>query len=343
MYASYVPKHLTDPLWQRLSDTRIFITGGTGLFGQWLLDSLSEVNQRLDLNISASVLTRRPELAKAKMPYLSSRIQFVAGQVENFAFPSEKYDYLLHMATTSAEETFNGFSQTLKFKMLYEGTKRVIEFADKANVKRVLFTSSGAVYGSQQCDHIQESALMQIEPLNPESALALGKSVSEFLLKQASSDSDLAVVIARCFSFVGPGIPMDLHYAIGNFIKNANEGKPILIKGDGTPIRSYMFMGDLVWWLLQLLLDGKSGEAYNVGSDQSLSILDLAHKVSELNHSKSKVVTQGKSTYSVGVPTRNAYFPSIEKAKDHLGLEIYTDLNQAILSTLTYLNSPCKS
>jgi dTDP-glucose 4,6-dehydratase/UDP-glucose 4-epimerase len=334
MYASYVPKHLTDPLWLRLSDARLFITGGTGLFGQWILDSLTDVNQRLDLNISATVLSRRPELAIAKMPYLDSRIQFIVGQVENFELPAEKYDYILHMATTSAEETFNGFSQTLKLQMLYEGTKRVIEFADKANVKRILFTSSGAVYGSQKCDHIQESALMNIEPLLPESALALGKSVAEFLLKQASIESGVEVVIARCFSFVGPGMPLNLHYAIGNFIKNAIEGKPIVIKGDGTPIRSYMFMGDLVWWLLQLLLDGKSGEAYNVGSDQSISLLELAHKVSELNHSKSEVINQGQSSYVVGLPIRNAYFPSIQKARNGLGLEIYTDLNQGILSSL---------
>ena len=238
------------------------------------------------------------------------------------------------MATTSAEETVQGISQTQKLQMLCQGTQRVIEFAHNCGAKRILFTSSGAVYGSQLCDFIQESALMQIDPLKPESGLALGKSVAEFLLRRASAESSLEIVIARCFAFVGPGIPINLHYAIGNFIKNAVEGNPILIKGDGTPIRSYMYLGDLVWWLLQLLLDGKSGDIYNVGSDQPISIAELAHKVALLSNNSPKILIEGQADYSVGVPVRNIYTPSIEKAKFELGLHISADLSSAIAQTL---------
>lgn len=337
MYASYVPQHLTDPLWQRLANAKLFITGGTGLFGHWLLDSLTDANQRLNLKISATVLTRHAELAKAKMPYLDSRINFFEGHVENFALPKESFDFILHMATTSAEETFQGISQTQKLQTLFEGTQRVIELAHKCGAKRILFTSSGAVYGNQLCDFIQEYSLMQIDPLNSESGLALGKSVAEFLLRQASAESSLEIVIARCFAFVGPGIPINLHYAIGNFINNAAEGKPILIKGDGTAIRSYMFLGDLVWWLLQLLLDGKSGDAYNVGSDQPISISELAQKVALLSMRSPKILIQGQANYSVGVPVRTSYIPSIEKAKLELGLHISTDLSSAIFQTLNSL------
>ena len=334
MYSTYVPKHLTDPLWQRLSGTRLFVTGGTGLFGHWLLDSLTEVNKRLNLNISATVLTRSPMLAIKKMPYLDNRIQFLEGHVENFPLPTEKFDAILHMATTSAEETFNGVSQTQKVKTLFDGTQRIIELANISGAKRILFTSSGAVYGSQQCDRIQESAMMHIDPSKAESGLALGKSTAEFLLTQTSSASELEVVIARCFSFVGPGLPMNLHYAIGNFIKNAAEGKPIVIRGDGTAVRSYMYMGDLVWWLLKLLLDGKSSESYNVGSDQCISISDLAQKVADLSMRSFGVLIQGNSDYSIGVPKRNVYYPSIDKARTQLGLYISTNIDIAIHQTI---------
>lgn len=337
MYAPYLSKHLTDPLWQRLSHARLFITGGTGLFGHWFLDSLTEANKRLNLKISATVLTRHPELAKAKMPYLDCRIQFLQGHVENFTLPTERFDVILHMATTSAEETFQGFSQTQKLQMLCQGTQRVIEFALSCGAKRILFTSSGAVYGNQLCNFIQESALMHIDPFKPESGLALGKSVAEFLLHRASAESSLEVVIARCFTFVGPGIPINLHYAIGNFIKNAVEGKDIVIKGDGTAIRSYMYLGDLIWWLLQLLLDGKSGDTYNVGSDQPISISELANKVALLSNHSPKILIEGQADYSVGVPVRNSYTPSIEKAKFDLGLHISTDLSSAIAHTLNAL------
>lgn len=337
MYAPYLPKHLTDPLWQRLAHARLFITGGTGLFGHWLLDSLTDANQRLNLKISATVLTRHAELAKAKMPYLDSRIHFHEGHVENFALPTERFDAIFHMATTSAEETFQGISQTQKLQMLFDGTKRVIDLAHKSGAKRVLFTSSGAIYGSQLCNQIQESAAMLIDPLRAESGLALGKSVAEFLLRQASADTFLEVVIARCFSFVGPGMPLNLHYAIGNFIKNAGESNSIVIKSDGTAIRSYMYLGDLVWWLLKLLLDGKSGEAYNVGSDHPISIAELARKVAHLSPNAPEISIQGHSAYSVGVPVKNIYTPSIEKAKSELGLHISTDINSAISQTLNSL------
>jgi dTDP-glucose 4,6-dehydratase/UDP-glucose 4-epimerase len=337
MYESYIPRHLTDPLWTKLAHARLFITGGTGLFGSWLLGSLADANQRLQLKIEATILTRNPNLAKVKMPYAEGRIRLLEGQVENFTIPNEKFDAILHMATTSAEDTFLGSSQTQKLQMLYEGTQRILELAHNSDTKRILFTSSGAVYGNQICDQIRESALLQINPLKADSALALGKSVSEFLLSQAGASTNLEIIIARCFAFVGPGMPMGLHYAIGNFINNAHLGNTIVVKGDGTSIRSYMYMGDLVWWLLKLLIDGKSGEAYNVGSDQPISILDLARKVAEVSQNSPEIVVKGQSTYSVGVPIRNIYTPSIEKAKSELGLYISTDIDSAIAQTFKAL------
>jgi nucleoside-diphosphate-sugar epimerase len=336
MYESYVPRHLTDPLWQRLANSRLFITGGTGLFGHWILDSLTDANKRLNLKIDAIVLTRNPDGVRAKIPSLDERIHFVKGDVANFDLPSETFDFILHMATTSAEETFLGASQTQKLSMLFEGTQRILALAKSANAKRILFTSSGAVYGSQVCDHVEETALAHIEPLKAESGLALGKGVAEFLLNQASNTSDLEVVIARCFSFIGPGMPMNLHYAIGNFIQSALKGLPIVIKGDGTAIRSYMFMGDLVWWLLKLLLDGKSGEAYNVGSDEEISILNLAKRVALLSRQSPEIIVEGQTAYSVGVPVRNIYVPCIKKASLNLDLKLLIGLNSSIEHQLYY-------
>jgi nucleoside-diphosphate-sugar epimerase len=330
MYEEYVPKHLTDPLWQRLAYSKIFITGGTGLFGHWILDSLSDANRRLNLEIEATVLTRNPEKAIVKMPGLDHRIKFIQGHVENFDLPSEKFDFILHMATTSAEETFNGVDQTQKLKLLFEGTQRVLELALRSDTNRVLFTSSGAVYGNQNCDSIKESAMSHIETFNSASGLALGKSLAEYILFQAYSKTGLEIVIARCFSFVGPGIPLHFHYAIGNFIKNAIEGNPIRVLGDGLAIRSYMFMGDLVWWLLKLLLDGRTGDAYNVGSDEAISIMELAESVNKICGSSSEIVIEGDANYSVGVPVRNIYLPCIYKAQSEMNLKITNKLNYSL-------------
>lgn len=330
MYEEYVPKHLTDPLWQRLAHSKIFMTGGTGLFGHWILDSLSDANRRLQLEIEATVLTRNPEQAILKMPGLDCRIRFIKGHVENFVLPAVQFDFILHMATTSAEDTFYGLPQSQKLMMLFEGTQRVIELARNSGVKRILFTSSGAVYGNQICDRIRESSLTCIDVLKSESSLALGKAVAEFLLIRSYEEANLEVVIARCFSFVGPGIPLNLHYAIGNFIKNVMDETPLIIKGDGKAIRSYMHMGDLVLWLLKLILDGQSGEAYNVGSTESVSILELAERVQRITGSGQRIIIEGVRDYSIGVPVRSVYVPSVEKMATKFNLDIQKDLNSSI-------------
>jgi UDP-glucuronate decarboxylase len=206
-------------------------------------------------------------------------------------------------------------------------------------VKRILFTSSGAVYGNQICDGIKESSLSSVDSLKAESSLSLGKAVAEFLLNRAFEETGLEVVIARCFSFVGPGMPLNLHYAIGNFVKNVLDETPLIIKGDGKAIRSYMHLGDLIWWLLKLILDGDSGEAYNVGSNEPVSILELAERVKRITKSDQKIVVHGVTQYSIGVPDRSIYVPSIEKILKRFNLSITKDLDVSIKEFLFHNSS----
>jgi len=325
----------TDPLWERIRGQRLFLTGGSGLFGQWLLDSLRDANQRLGLGVEAIVLSRRAREHEAVEPP-DSGIRWVQGDVIDFRLPGERFDLVLHMAGTSAAETFAGASALAKLDTLYLGARSVCHQAAQSGAGRLLMTSSGAAYGAPIPLHVRERDGGAHDTRTAGAAWGLGKCVAENLCFQAGAAAGIGVVVARCFSFVGPGLPLGLHYAVGNFIRDGITGHDIVVQGDGTPLRSYLFMADTVVWLLRLLLDGESNEIYNVGSDVPVSIEALARGVCELTGAGSAVKVMGRKDLSVGVPPAPAYVPSIEKARSGLGLEVFTPLDEALAKTIQW-------
>jgi nucleoside-diphosphate-sugar epimerase len=325
--------------WEQLRNASLFITGGTGFFGRWLLESLLLANHRFDLNIRIGVLTRDAQAFKAKAPQLAAdpAITFYRGDVTTFDFPREHYSHLIHAATTSAHETFHGEDQLRKFDTLVIGTRRVLDFAAQCGAQNFLFTSSGVAYGSPPGDALLNEAFSGApDTLDPETALGQAKRAAEFLCASYGTRYGWNTTLARCFSFVGPFMPLDLHYAIGDFIRQASQGKSIVIKGDGTAIRSYLYAADLVIWLLTMLLRKGSPRLYNTGSDHALSIRELAERVRDILSPAAEVQVLGKSSYSIGNPVRNRYVPDLQRTRGELGLEIWTPLPEAIKRTAEY-------
>jgi dTDP-glucose 4,6-dehydratase len=199
-------------------------------------------------------------------------------------------------------------------------------------VKRVLFCSSGGVYGQPPPNtrFIEESFNGMPDPLVPQNAYSVGKRAAEHLCSLYASQHGLEVVVARCFAFVGRDLPLDVHFAIGNFIRDALYRPAITVSGDGTAVRSYLDQRDLAVWLTAMLERGVAGRAYNVGSDQAISMADLAQLVRDALAPEKKVEVLGTSPLDVN---RHVYVPSIERARRELGLEVRIPLRQAILDT----------
>jgi dTDP-glucose 4,6-dehydratase len=170
------------------------------------------------------------------------------------------------------------------------------------------------------------------DPLDPRSAYGQAKRMAEQMCSCAAVGSRLEPVIARAFAFVGPGLPLDGHFAIGNFIRDALADAPIVVGGDGTPLRSYLYAGDLAAWLVTLLAQGEAGTAYNVGSDEAVSIADLAGLVARTLPSATGVTIRG--TAAAGAH-RSRYVPSIARAQS-LGLAAWTPLDEAIRRTAAH-------
>lgn len=327
----------TAPLWEGLRDQSFFITGGTGLFGRWLLESLARANRQFDLNLKVTVLTRNAQAFAQKAPHLANdpAIDFHHGDVRDFAFPERNYSYFIHGATTSADETFRGEDPLRKFDTLVSGTRRMLDFAAQCKPRRLLFLSSGVAYGvpPSGINFIPEEYAGAPDTTDVDSALGQAKRTAEFLCACYAKKNGLDYSVARCFSFIGPFLPLDIHYAIGNFISQALFEDEITVKGDGSPLRSYLYMADLVVWLITLLLKGRNGQIYNVGSDQAVSIKELALLARDILSPQKAVHVLGNSSFSVGNMIRNTYVPDIKRARQELGLEVWTPLPESIRRT----------
>jgi nucleoside-diphosphate-sugar epimerase len=322
-------------VWDTLRGSRIFITGGTGFIGCWLLEALIWSNEQLDLGISVSVLSRNPESFKAKAPHLATHkiVHLVQGNTNNLELITGEYDVVIHAATDVANANSNAL---ITFDEIVNGTKQTLELARRSNAKCYLLTSSGAVYGNQPFDltHVPETLNIAPDTMAVGSAYGQGKRVSEWLCRHYSSQYGIDVKIARCFALLGPYLPLDAHFAAGNFIRNGLRNEPIYVNGNGSPHRSFLYAADMVIWLLAILVNGQSSQPYNVGSDSDITIKDLAETVSEIMYGESKVMVA--SPLSTALPQR--YVPDVNKVKNELGLQIYTDLKSSLNKTISWEN-----
>jgi dTDP-glucose 4,6-dehydratase len=308
----------TPGIWDDLRGARIFITGGTGFFGCWLLESFAWANDRLGLGASAVVLTRDPAAFARKAPHLAAHpaVTLHRGDVRTFAFPEGPFSHVIHAATIVA------------------GTERVLTGARAVGARRLLFTSSGAVYGRQPADmtHLSEDYAGAPDPTDPSSAYGEGKRAAEQLCA-VHAGPDFEPVIARCFAFVGPYLPLDAHFAVGNFIRDALAGGPIRVNGDGTAVRSYLYAADLMVWLWTILIHGRSLRPYNVGSDLSIAVRELADVIAKLSTPRATVEVLGAPRTD---GTRSRYVPAIHRAASELKLGVVIRLEDGASRTMKW-------
>ena len=293
---------------------RIFVTGGTGFFGKSILDYLKR-HPDFRAGDEWMILSRDPERFQSRNAALLDQgriIGFVTGDVRDFCAEG-RYDEIIH-AATAAVTTMADDEMT---STIVEGTRHVLDFAKSSGAKKILLTSSGAVYGPQTAP-VGEDA-----PCNPVTAYGKGKLEAERMCVESGLDAK----IVRCFAFTGPYLNRDIHYAIGNFIRDCLAGEPIIIKGDGTPQRSYLYADDLVEWLFAVLDRGVSGCPYNVGSPEGLSIREVAERVRAALGTKNDIRVLGVSV--PGTPP-SVYVPDVSRAVRELGLRDTVDLTTAV-------------
>lgn len=328
----------TLPLWEELRKQHIFITGGTGFFGRWLLESFVWINKLLKLNAKLTILTRDIAFFAKKCPDLfkEESLQFYEGDIMDCKFPEGHFNHMIHAAMDG-----NHLPTSLEMlNTIVQGTKNCLEFAKYCGITNFLFISSGAMYGKQTgVSFIKEKNVSQLDISEGASSYAAGKFIAELMCKLYAKKYRFSIKIARCFAFVGPFLPLN-YFAVGNFIHNRLNNESIQIKGDGYARRSYLYTADLCIWLWTILFRGRNLVAYNVGSNEVYSLREIANLIATMMDPKLDVCVENKSfTYT----TPKNYMPDITLAKEELNLTPKINLSSALNSTVTWFLSQRKA
>ena len=318
--------------WPKLAGKRIFMTGGTGFIGRWMLEALANADRRLHLGVKVRIVTRDPAAFAIKAPHLAtySAFEFLPADVLNLEPDGERYDHVIH-AATDASADLNENDPRRMFDTIVEGTRRLLDFTLAAKAVRFFFLSSGAVYGCQteEIEHVTEDYLGGPDVTAHRNAYAEGKRAAEMLCAIYAKQFGLDVVTARIFALLGPLLSLDIHYAAGNFIRDAMAGRKVVVQSAGTAVRSYLYAADLTIWLWTIFLRARPNSVYNVGSEEGTSIAQLADRVASLlGDSGSKVLGRPDAGWNAG-----HYVPSTAKIRNELGLSPTVGLDEAIRRT----------
>lgn len=301
-------RKLDSSILQKISDNanieglyskKILITGGSGFFGKWILQTLLFLNKMQNANIKITSITRnKSNLA----PFLiDPAITWIEQDIINPIQINESFDYILHLATDADKDRLDN---ARFIQEIIVGTQNVLDLSNK-NTK-ILLTSSGAVYGQMPDYPVTEDYYGKIDINQHNSFYAEGKRIAEMLLldhknKQTGN-------IARCFAFYGEYISKK--YAISSFIEKAKRNEDIIINNPNA-VRSYMHAKDLTICLLKIA-QLQTSDIYNVGSDEPITILELAEKIVKEQNSTSRIIVNQKGD---GKESRSFYVPNVDKIK----------------------------
>ena len=316
-----------------LKGKKIFITGGTGLFGKWLLEAIHYLNQSCAYGVIVHSISRDPEKFLLNYPYLRQNyIKITKSDIRDDFFLPE-VDYVIHGAT-DASQKLNDEDPEEMLDITLNGTWNLLRKIKNISAEKTLVISSGGVYGENVTGEKyleSEQGFLSLEDIS--STYSHGKRISELLATIYNKQYDLNITCLRCFAFVGAYLPLNSHFVIGNFIDDVLNGRDIVIKSDGLAHRSYMYMADLVIWILKALVYGKSGEAYNVGSSEHRNLKQLAELVSKHGESDFSIRVLGEGS---GTSSRKMYLPNIDKAMNDFEISSIVPLGSAIDKTITW-------
>lgn len=317
----------------KLRDSHILITGGTGFIGKWLTEMLIYLNDTFGFNVTIHLLARNiPKVANySKLDY----IHFIKSDTKNIKELPSILNYIIHAAGTpdSKEHVSNPIKT---FETFVKGTQNILDLASRLpNLIKFINFSSNKIYGNNYSTNPMDEKNSIILGYSNQDVYSESKRMSETLCKSYISELYLPIIMVRPFAFIGPFQSLDKPWAVNNFIRDAILGGPIKILGNEFTTKSYMYGSDLANYILNILSTGKIGEVYNIGSSTPITLVELANKIKQLISSELDIkIRSSKDNYSKTIFD----VPLMSKIENELCVKEAFGIDEALKRTILWNN-----
>lgn len=315
---------------EKLKNKEVLITGGSGFIGIWLTQLLIYLNDKYNFNITLYLIARHTNSGLDTIIENRKDVVFIKGDIRNIREFPKDVSYIVHAASSPDNRIYMS-NPIDSMSIIADGTKNSMENALLLEkLEKIVHLSSGQIYGSLDSHNITEN---DCGKLNSNSITAIypeAKRYAETLTNAYRSLHKLPIVQVRPFSFIGPFMSLNKPWAINSFIRDVIKTNNIRILGNGKPVRSYMYPTDMVLWILTILLHGKSGAAYNLGSDMGISLEEVAQKIKNIvgNNVSIEILNMNTSC--------SEFVPNIDYVKQELGLNITVNIDDTLKQSLVW-------
>jgi nucleoside-diphosphate-sugar epimerase len=325
---------------QKFVESNIVVTGASGFVGSWIIGSWATATETMGGNGRLLLTCRDPRKIALRFPELQyhPRVTVVASDIRAFEInPSFKPNILIH-AATSASEKMNLNQPIEMIDVIVSGTRKILNSAGNAGVNKVVFLSSGAVYGRglPGSKSFSEDDLTGPSLTDTRNAYHEAKRLAELIVQIEASEACIEWTNLRLFTFLAPYLPLSTHFAAGNFILDALHGQPIRIKSGGGSIRSYQNGIDLSRFIIAVAVRNKLRTVYNVGSPTGITIQDLAREVRQVLGGRSEIRVEGIDTKE----SLSSYVPDVSRIRRDLSMSDIIGLSESILRTAQWARCP---
>ena len=318
-----------------LRESKIVITGSTGFVGAWLTNSLMLLDRTHDLGMEFFLPVRNMDRARERfMSFPNSQVNFLEiDYLTDSNLPKIEVSHIVFSSTPSQPST-GGDNGSIVERVSKHSFNSLVEVAKNQMIPPIFCNlSSGAVYGKKQLNQgiAKEQSLRLDAHARDLNDYGKIKVELELEIEKLTNLGKIRGANPRLFAFAGPGISLEAHFAIGNFMNNALKGEEIYIKGNPNTQRSYLYPTDLIVWLLNLLVNPTINPVH-IGSENLISISALAEKISNIFSSPG--ISKGDDSAELSI-----YAPDTSKTRNFLNVAEEVSLNESLIRWKNWLTS----